>query len=149
METIRNSNINQGLNFYDNSNTLSIVERGITSATCLTYGVRQNNDKHYYPYFDVDGSMVAIKTRSVTEKQFSIAGEFKNAMLFGQQLFNKGGRYLTICEGELDALAAYQMQGSKYPCVSIRNGAQAAVKDCQAQYEYIDSFENVVLCFDD
>ena len=70
-------------------------------------------------------------------------------MLFGQQLFNKGGRYLTICEGELDALAAYQMQGSKYPCVSIRNGAQAAVKDCQAQYEYIDSFENVVLCFDD
>ena len=67
METIRNSNINQGLNFYDNSNTLSIVERGITSATCLTYGVRQNNDKHYYPYFDVDGSLVAIKSRSVTE----------------------------------------------------------------------------------
>lgn len=141
--------MNKDLSFYDNASTLSLVSRGITSHTCLTYGVRQTNDKHYYPYYDADGTMVAIKVRSVEDKQFSIAGDFKNAMLFGQNLFNKGGRYLTIVEGELDALAAYQMSGSKYPVVSIRNGAQAALKDCQAQYEWIDSFENVVLCFDD
>jgi twinkle protein len=40
------------------------------------------------------------------------------------------------------------MQGSKYPVVSIRNGASAALKDCKAQYEYIDSFENIVIDFD-
>ena len=55
---------------------------------------------------------------------------------------------MTICEGELDALSAYQMMGSKWPAVSIRNGAASALKDCKANYEYINSFETVVLCFD-
>ena len=68
--------------------------------------------------------------------------------LFGQQLFNGGGKYITICEGEFDAAAAYQMQGSKYPCVSVRNGAGGALKDCKAAYEYLDSFEAIVICFD-
>ena len=141
--------MNKDLSFYDNAASTSIPDRGIHSASCLAYGVRLARDKHYYPYYDADGTMVAIKTRSVEDKQFSIAGDFKSAMLFGQNLFPKGGRYLTITEGELDALAAYQMSGSKYPVVSLRNGAQAALKDCQAQYEWIDSFENIVLCFDD
>jgi twinkle protein len=68
--------------------------------------------------------------------------------LFGQQLFQGGGKALTICEGELDALAAFQMQGSLYPTVSIRNGAPAAKKDCQAQFDWIDSFDSIVLAFD-
>jgi twinkle protein len=140
--------MNKDLKFYDTASTSSIADRGLTSSTCLAYGVKQARDKHYYPYYDADGLMVAIKTRDVENKQFSIAGDFKDATLFGQQNFTKGGRYLTICEGELDALAAYQMQGSKYPCVSIRNGASAALKDCKAQYEWIDSFENIVICFD-
>lgn len=140
--------MNKDIKFYDNASSLSIVNRGITSATCVAYGVRQDNGKHYYPYYDMDGVMTAVKTRDVETKSFSIAGDFKDAGLFGQQLFTKAGRYLTICEGELDALAAYQMQGSKYPCVSVRNGAQAALKDCKAQYEWIDSFENIVICFD-
>jgi twinkle protein len=63
-------------------------------------------------------------------------------------LFQKEGKYITIVEGELDALASFQMTGSKYPTVSIRNGASAAVKDCKAQYEYLDSFETIVICFD-
>jgi twinkle protein len=140
--------MNKDLNFYDNSSSLSIANRGITSATCIAYGVRQNEGKHYYPYYDADGVMTAIKTRLVETKDFSIAGDFKEATLFGQNLFPKAGRYLTICEGELDALASYQMQGSKYPCVSVRSGAQAALKDCKMQYEWIDSFENIVICFD-
>jgi twinkle protein len=140
---------NKDLHFYDNATSLSIIDRGITSASCLSYGVRQEKGKHYYPYYDADGVMTAVKTRDVETKSFSIAGDFKEAMLFGQQLYNKGGRYLTICEGELDALASFQMQGSKYPVVSIRNGAQAALKDCKAQYEWIDTFETVVIDFDD
>jgi len=140
--------MNKELNFYDSATSLSIVDRGITSATCIAFGVKQDSGKHYYPYYDADGKMVAIKTRIVENKSFSVAGDFKEATLFGQNLFPKSGRYLTICEGELDALAAYQMQGSKYPCVSIRSGASGALKDCKAQYEWIDSFENIVLAFD-
>lgn len=142
--------VNKDLKFYDNASINSISNRGISQTTCLTYGVKQDphGNKHYYPYFDADGVMVAIKTRDVPTKNFSISGEFKDATLFGQQLFPKGGRYLTIVEGEADCLAAYQMSGSKYPVVSVRNGAAAALKDCKANYEYIDSFENVVICFD-
>lgn len=142
--------MNKDLKFYDNAIANAISNRGISQTTCLTYGVKQDphGNKHYYPYFDADGVMVAIKTRDVPTKNFSISGEFKDATLFGQQLFPKGGRYLTIVEGEADCLAAYQMSGSKYPVVSVRNGAAAALKDCKANYEYIDSFENVVICFD-
>lgn len=140
--------MNKDLNFYDTASTSSIPDRGLTSSTCLAYGVKQTRDKHYYPYYDSDGLMVAVKTRDVEHKQFSISGDFKDATLFGQQNFTKGGRYLTICEGELCAMSAYQMMGSKYPVVSIRNGASAALKDCKAQYEWIDSFDSVVISFD-
>jgi twinkle protein len=68
--------------------------------------------------------------------------------LFGQNNFHTGGKYVTIYEGELDALAGYQLTGSQWPSVSIRNGAQAALKDCKAQYEWLNSFENIVICFD-
>jgi twinkle protein len=126
----------------------AIVDRGILRETCEYFGVTQETDKHYYPYYDEDGHKVADKVRSVANKVFSIAGNFSNATLFGQNLFQKAGKYITIVEGELDALASYQMTGSKWPTVSIRNGASAALKDCKAQYEYLDSFESIVICFD-
>ena len=40
------------------------------------------------------------------------------------------------------------MLGSKYPVVSVRNGAGNAAQDIKANYEWLDSFENIVICFD-
>ena len=57
--------MNKDIQFYDNASSLSIANRGITSATCIAYGVRQDKGKHYYPYFDGDGVMSAVKTRDV------------------------------------------------------------------------------------
>jgi twinkle protein len=126
----------------------SIHDRGISQATCEKYGVTTDGDKQFYPYTDSDGVRVAVKQRSVPTKQFSITGDFNGATLFGQSIFHAGGKAITITEGELDALAAFQMQGSLYPTVSIRTGANAALKDCKAQYEWINSFDSVVICFD-
>lgn len=126
----------------------SIPDRGISQATCEKYGVTTDGDYQYYPYTDGDGVRTAVKQRSVPTKQFSISGDFGRATLFGQHLFHAGGKAVTITEGELDALAAFQMQGSLYPTVSIRNGAQAALKDCKANYEWLNSFDSVVICFD-
>ena len=126
----------------------SIPDRGISQQTCEKYGVTQDATKHYYPYASLSGDVVAVKLRSVADKVFSIAGSFKDATLFGQHLFHAGGKYVTVYEGELDALAGYQLTGSQWPSVSIRNGAQAALKDCKAQYEWLNSFESVVICFD-
>jgi twinkle protein len=126
----------------------SIPDRGITLQTCEKYGVTQENGQHFYPYTDDAGTPVAAKLRRVADKTFSILGTFTNARLFGQQLFHTGGKAVTITEGELDALAAFQMNGSLYPVVSVRNGAQAALKDCKAQYEWLNSFDSIVICFD-
>ena len=126
----------------------SIPDRGISQATCEKYGVTSDGDNQYYPYTDSDGVRVAVKQRNVPSKSFSISGDFKGATLFGQHLFHAGGKAVTVTEGELDALAAFQMQGSLYATVSIRNGAQAALKDCKAQYEWLNSFDSVVICFD-
>ena len=140
--------MSKDLEFYGKSAVSAIADRNISSAVCLKYGVKQENNKHHYPYYDAENNLSAVKTRIVTTKAFTIAGDFNGTTLFGQNLFSKGGRYLTICEGELDALSAFQMMGAKHPVVSVRSGAQSALKDCKAQFEYIDSFENIVLSFD-
>ena len=127
----------------------AIPERGITTATAKYYGVMHNADKTYFSYHSPDdaNTPVAAKIRQ-HDKQFSTAGAWRESGLFGQHLFSKGGRSITITEGEFDALASYQMQGSKYPVVSIKNGASGALGDCKAAYEWLDTFETIVISFD-
>lgn len=134
---------------YNNGVAVSISERRLTKTTVEKYGVVRDGDSYLFPYFDDTGSLVAAKIRNVKDKIFSTEGDWKAGTLFGQHLFSKGGKTITIVEGEADALAAFQMIGAgKYPVVSIRNGAGSAVKDVKAQYEYLDSFETIVICFD-
>ncbi len=126
----------------------SISDRGISRSTCEAYHVTQEEGKHHYPYYDDQGNLSAIKTRFVATKDFRSTGDMGKSVLFGQQLFAKGGKYVTVFEGECDTLAGYQMTGSKWPCVSVKNGANSALKGCKEQYEWLDSFENIVICFD-
>ena len=126
----------------------SIPDRGITAATCQYYGVTSDDSTQSYPYANSEGAIIASKIRSVADKTFSIAGDWKGSVLFGQNLFAKGGKTVTIHEGELDALAGFQMSGSKYPNVSIRNGAQSALKDVKAAYEWLTTFDEIYICFD-
>ena len=126
----------------------SIRDRNITSDTCKFYSVTQNETQQFYPYANSDGSVVAAKARTVADKTFSVMGDWKSVCLFGQQLFPVGGKTVTIHEGELDALAGFQMSGSKYAHVSVRNGAQAALKDVKQAYEWLNSFETIVIDFD-
>lgn len=133
---------------YSEGYAVSVSDRRITKASMERYGVVKTDNSYYFPYHNKDGQLVAAKVRGVKEKTFSTEGAWKTGTLFGQHMFSSGGKYLTIVEGEFDALAAFQMTGSKYPVVSIRNGAGSALKDCKEQYEYINSFENIVVCFD-
>jgi twinkle protein len=125
----------------------SIKERSLTRDTCLEYGIGTKGGSYYFPYYSGD-DLVAFKKRQIADKRFSIEGDWNKGTLFGQQLFAKGGKYVTITEGEFDAAAAYQMLGSKYPVVSVRNGAGNAAQDIKNNYEWLDTFENVVICFD-
>ena len=75
--------------FYEDGKTATITDRNIGSSTCQAYGVRLAEDKHFYPYYDDNGSIVAVKTRNVSTKSFSIMGDFNKATLFGQNLFQR------------------------------------------------------------
>lgn len=131
--------------------TRTIMDRKLSRQTCEFYGLVESENKYHFPYCDDSGNVVAYKRRDIGEKKFSITGNWQRGKLFGQHKFPANQPILTICEGEFDAMSAWQMMGSvgKYPVVSVRNGAGSAVADCKNNYEYIDSFETVYVCFDD
>lgn len=94
-----------------------------------------------------DGKLVGQKLR-YPDKQFRTLGNMRDAPLFGQHLCRNGGKYLTVTEGEIDALSASQMQGNKWPVVSLPNGASGAVDAFRRNLEFLNSFEAVKICFD-
>lgn len=125
----------------------TITDRRISRETCEKYRCFVDGEDIIFGYSDKEGVLCATKTRYPT-KDFRVEGDWKAAGLYGQNLFNGGGKFVTIVEGELDALAAYQMLGSKWAVVSIKSGASGALKDCKAQYEWLSSYDNIVICFD-
>jgi twinkle protein len=128
-------------------------ERGITKVVAEHYGVKVSYDEdgeiisHFYPYTK-DNEVVAYKERKLP-KSFVIHGDFKNVQLFGQNV-SQGGRRIIITEGELDALAVAQAQYDKYkrfyPAVALPSAA--ATKLILDQREWLRSFEEVILMFD-
>ena len=89
-----------------------IKDRKISEAIVSKFGVTLETDsngsisKHHYPYKDRDsGATVGTKVRNVPTKQFYATGTFNNTGLFGQSLWREGGKYVTVTEGEADALA--------------------------------------------
>ena len=132
----------------------ALTDRDISEATSKKYGVRRvissTNEisQHIYPFFN-GNEIVGTKTRFVENKNFSFAGTYEGTGLFGEQLFrNTGCKYLTITEGECDAMACYELMQSKWACVSLKRGASGAVKDIRESIEFVESFDNVVICFD-
>ena len=132
----------------------SLPDRKLRAETLQKFKVKCEKDskdnviKHHYPYFNQKGDMVGMKTRIVANKSFFGKGDTTNTnMLFGQSLFQAGGKFVTVCEGELDAMSVYEMFGSRYPAVSINNGVHATA-NVKNNLEWLDSFETVVLCFD-
>ena len=133
-------------------NFIALTDRQISQATAKKYGVKAVQDlkgqvvKHLYPYYN-GHELSATKYRNTISKDFFVSGSYNDTGLFGQQLF-KGGKYVTITEGECDAMAAYELLGSKWAVVSIKRGAQGAVKDIKESLEFFEEFENVIIAFD-
>ena len=128
-----------------------LTDRKISLATAKKFGVRSTTvngkiDKHYYPYYN--GHELAGTKIRMQNKNFSWAGSSKEVGLFGENLFKAGGKFITLTEGECDAMAAYELMGSKWPVVSIKSGAQGGVRDVKQSLEYLESFDSVVINFD-
>ena len=120
--------------------------RGITSKTMEKFGVKTEGDKQHYVY-----PSGGIKTRYLKEKSFS-ASNLKSDELFGMNLFPvNSSKIVTITEGELDCLSAWQMLsvGSTYvnPVVSLPSATPSGKlwENCKG---WLDSFDKIVLSVD-
>jgi len=133
----------------------ALTDRRISEKTCVKYGVTVGKgkdgkiDTHFYPYYNSDNELIGYKERKTLTKEFKIIGTNKGSGLFGQNIFGSGNnKYLTITEGEVDALSIYEMLEGKGAVVSLKNGSGSAARDIKENLEYIESFDNVILCFD-
>jgi len=130
-----------------------LTDRSIKKETAQKYGVKviYGSDgaiaQHIYPYH-INNEITANKIRYIRDKKFSVTGSFTGTGLFGENQFKSGGKYITLVEGECDAMAAYELLGSKWAVVSIKRGASSAVKDVKESIEYLESFDNIMICFD-
>lgn len=127
----------------------ALSARGLSSDTCGKYkyytGELNGKPCQVACYFNNQGTMVGQKIR-FPGKEFTIRGKI-SACLYGSQLWSSGKK-IVITEGEIDCLTVSQVQGNKWPVVSIPNGAQAAKKAIEANLEYLSNFEQVILMFD-
>lgn len=124
--------------------------RGVSAGTMRAMGVQTRVDK--------DGKPISIvyrypkggaKVRSLSEKKFASEGDMGTAQLFLKDKFPTGSaRYITITEGEQDALSVKEILGASCAVVSPRSSSSAK-KDCAAEIDYLNTFERIYLCFDD
>ncbi len=129
----------------------ALPKRNLTEETCRKYRYSLG-DYHGQPvqiatYCDKAGNPVAQKLR-FKNKDFKFIGDTKAAGLYGQHLWREGGKMLVITEGEIDCLSISQAQGNRFPCVSVPSGAAGAKKSVAKNLDFVESFERVIIMFD-
>jgi len=129
--------------------------RGLSVDTCRKYGYQINDtyddncDTHIAPYYNESKQLCAQHLRFDGDKsRMPFRGTNpKTMMMFGQQVFTNSNKRLYICEGEIDTMSVYQALGSTWPVVGIA-GTDRTEKVIKANLEFIESFDEVVLFFD-
>lgn len=129
----------------------ALTKRSISEETCKKFGYFIGSYGgelvQVAPYRDRQGNIIGQKVRTAN-KDFRTTGDFKKPALFGQHLWKDGGKKLVITEGEIDCMSVSQLQGNKWPVVSLPNGAQGAAASIKDNLEFVLGFEQVILMFD-
>ena len=128
---------------------IPLTTRGITQETCnkYGYGVAQfplygtAQVANYYR----KGKLVAQHLRT-PDKQFPWVGNQAGVELFGQHLWEEGGKQLIITEGEIDCLTWAQARQLRWPVVGVAGVGN--IKHIKQNLEWVSSFESVILYFD-
>jgi len=121
--------------------------RGISVKTLNAYRVGMTDAAIVFPYTDHTG-VVGAKFRGLdnwSTKNFWYKGN--SLGLFGIQTARKG-KPVILCEGEFDALAAYEMMGFTHNCLSVAHGASGASADIGKHIEWLGQYGTIYVCFD-
>lgn len=120
--------------------------RGVSRATMEFFGVKMFVDAQGKPlYLNTPFDNGGIQKKYLDTKAFpgvNMAGPH----MFGLDKFEAGGRRVTITEGALDAMSHMDMLG-KYPVCSVVSSS-SAVRDVTANLEKLNSFDEIILAFD-
>tara|TARA_Y100001973_G_scaffold29111_1_gene44080 strand:+ start:4128 stop:5582 length:1455 start_codon:yes stop_codon:yes gene_type:complete len=125
--------------------------RGIDIETCKQwkYGVGEYDGQpvQVANYSNSTGQVIAQKLR-FSDKRFKWLGDTSQVELFGINLWRDGGKMVVVTEGEIDSLSISKANGGKWPVVSVPNGAKSAAKVVAKHIDWLETFESVILCFD-
>jgi len=130
-----------------------LKKRGLTKKTCefWGYGISEYKGRavQVANYRNRAGELKAQKVR-MPNKDFNVIGNIKEVGLFGEHLWRDGksGKFITICEGELDAMSLSQVMDNKWPVVSLPSGCTSAKKAIGKSIEWLSKYEYVLLMFD-
>ncbi len=128
----------------------AIPARSLNQEVCKKYKYNTTTYKgrevQVATYRDLEGKAVFQKVRFVDDKEFFTIGKFK-PILYGMHLFKGNNKKIIITEGEIDCLSVSQVING-YPVVSVPNGAGNASKAIKENLEWLERFEEVVICFD-
>ena len=119
--------------------------RGITAKTMEEFDVVTDDFTQEYTY-----PSGGKKVRMLADKKFFTKDGFKGDELFGMNLFPAGcSKFVTITEGEVDAMSAWQMLKSNWttPVVSLPS-ATPSKKLWENCKDWLDSFEKIILSVD-
>lgn len=146
--------------------------RGIKPETSKFYGHLYARDsegwiiEEYYPEtkegFDGDLKTLRGYKKRVIPKDFgkgNIGITGLTSDFSGQYLFRSGGKYVVITAGEIDKLSVAQMlrdyqisrgqeDYDRVAVVSCTAGEASLAKQCAAQYDWLNLFDNIILCGD-
>jgi len=154
--------------------TFDWTKRGIRKETLDLFGVKIETTetegpfgpvKVYFPYRGADGKKITgYKTRDWRfdkdeDGHWDVIGKVGvKCQLFGEKEVRKSAKKLYITEGEIDMLSLYQAmvdknEGGEFEkytpaVVSIQAGSPNALSGVVNREEFVKSYKEVVLCFD-
>lgn len=135
-------------------------ERMVTKSVSEKYGVVSEEGRDGQPnarLYPVTKSseIVGYRKRVFPKDIFAIGNCRANNEMFGQSAFESGQKFLVITTGEEDAMSLAQTlrsekNGQTYwtPVVSVINGDESIITQIKSNFDYVNSFEKVILMFD-
>lgn len=128
----------------------AIPSRGLEEKTCRKFGytiARRPNGAFHVASVYKNRELIGQHVRQEDPKDFRWLGSPKGAELFGQHLWERGGKKIVVTEGEIDAMTVYQVNNG-WPVVSLPNGVQSAERSVKDNLEFLSSYGEVIIMFD-
>lgn len=136
----------EGLVDYEST---ALTKRGLSKATCerYQYGVGRYGTDTYQIACYFRGKKIRSQHLRSKDKEFSWLNHSPKLELFGQHLWERGGKQIILCEGEIDTMTWAETREHKWPVVGVPG--VGSIKMVQENLEWLSSFDEVVIYMDD